>query len=60
MTTVAFKQHNPATQLDTVVMRVRVTRSRRHGRPRNIGKVAKIKYLPLETKKGVSSEATGA
>jgi hypothetical protein len=51
MTTVAFKKHNPATQLDTVVMRVRVTSSRRHGRPRNVGKVAKIKRLPLETKR---------
>jgi hypothetical protein len=41
--------YNPATKRKTIIYRVLVQRSRKHGRPRNVGKRTRIKRLPLPT-----------
>jgi hypothetical protein len=46
VTTVNITVKNLATKQETIVSRFKVVRSRKHGRPRNVGKVWKGRRLP--------------
>ena len=46
MTTINITVRNPATKQETVVSRFKVNYSRKHGRPRNVGKLWRGRRLP--------------
>lgn len=48
MTTHTEKVYNPATKQGKVVRRYRTTFKRKHGRPRNVGRILKIKELEVQ------------
>lgn len=60
MTTVIIKQdYNPATKQYQTTTKLRITRSRKHGRPRNAPRVTKIRKLHPETGRMSTSDGVG-